>query len=106
MSELEKHNELSILSYEEINDKLSLVCHDINVREQEVLVGAGVNTNSIVGGLANGSICVKTNEESMIIHNLKQELMARTGIEMLAARKRNLARRAARRVQLKQTLTT
>lgn len=88
---------LSDLSYQELNNKLSFVCNEIHLRELEASKDRGVNTNSFLSGLASGSISLTSNEETLTIHNLKQEIMARTGSEMRAARERNIARRAARK---------
>jgi len=95
---------LSAFSYKEITDKLTLITGQINLREINRLKCLGVNTNSMLAGLANGFISVVTSEESQVIYELKQEIMSRTVSEMGAARERNLTRRAARRAEFKSKL--
>jgi hypothetical protein len=94
-------NELSGLTYKEIESKLTLVCDAISEREKKVIQSSCVNTNSMISGFASGSLSTTTKDEVLSIHNLKQELMSRTGSEMERARQRNIARRTARRLALK-----
>jgi hypothetical protein len=91
-------NLLSGLTYQEVSEKLESLGNNISVRESEYIKDAGLNTNSIIDGFLNGSISVITSEESKLMHDLKQELMSRTSSEMKAARERNLARRAVRKI--------
>lgn len=87
----------SHLSYDEAKEMLNNICNEIKLREEKVIEEAGVNTNSTIAGFCNGSLTVKTTEETLLIHNLKQTLMSKTGEQMEAAKQRNLARRAARK---------
>jgi hypothetical protein len=94
-------DQLSGLTYKEIESKLTSVCDTISEREKILIQSSGVNTNSVIAGFANGSLSTTTKDEAFSIHLLKQELMSRTGSEMECARKRNIARRTARRLALK-----
>jgi hypothetical protein len=98
-------NHLSSLSYQEINNELTIICDAINLREIEVSKNSGVNTNSFLSGLANGALSVETDKESLAIYKLKQELMVRSGGQMKEARERNLARRAARKAERTKQIT-
>jgi hypothetical protein len=85
------------LSTQEINTRLLRITADIRAREDALIADAGASTNSIIGGFANGSLTVMTENEMTEIYNLKQGLMSRTGEEMEAAKLRIIARRAARK---------
>ena len=91
-SEVETANEI-----EAVETELVEIVNAVEARNEELVINAGVNTNSIIGGIASGSITTQTEEETQRIYELKQLLMASSQFLQQAARKRNLARRAARR---------
>lgn len=79
--------------------ELTEIVSNVEARNNELVSKAGVNTNSIIGAIASGSISTQTPEETQRIYELKQLLMSCGGYIRHAARQRNLARRAARRTE-------
>ncbi|AUR88344.1 coil containing protein [Vibrio phage 1.112.O._10N.286.46.B11] len=87
----------SKMSVNEIESELSSIVSGVESRNKEQIKKAGVNANSVIGGIASGSISNQTEGETSRIYELKQELMKRGGEIQSAARERNLARREARK---------
>ncbi|QZI89608.1 hypothetical protein SIPHO076v1_p0075 [Vibrio phage PS34B.1] len=81
---------------EVLEAELSEIVETVEVRNQELIADAGFYTNSVIGGIASGSISTQTPEETQRIYELKQALMSIGPFLQQAARQRNLARRAAR----------
>ena len=77
---------------ESAQQELEVIVDEIEDRNNELVKNAGVNANSVIAGIANGSISTQTEWETARIYELKQIIMA--GGEAIAnqARKRNLAR--------------
>jgi hypothetical protein len=94
--------DLSTLTYAEVCSKVDALGNIVAFRESEYLKDAGNHMNSAISGFHGGSLSVTTPEEVTLMHDLKQELMSRTGSEMEAARGRNIARRAARKASFSQ----
>ena len=67
----------------------------VESRNEELVSKSGFYANSVIGGIASGSISTQTPEETQRIYELKQLLMANGAFLQQAARQRNLARRAA-----------
>jgi Mg2+ and Co2+ transporter CorA len=84
-------------SIESLENELSAIVSRIEQRKDNLVSKAGFCANSTIEGLCDGSISVTTDEERDRIHEIKQELMSRTGEIMENARARNLARRAAKK---------
>jgi hypothetical protein len=86
------------VSYQALEDELNDISRQIKMREDALVENAGVNTNSTIAGLHNGAFEVATPDERQRIHDIKQDMMSRTGEQMEAARARNIARRSARKL--------
>ena len=82
---------------ETLEAELVAIVETVEARNQALIADAGFYTNSVIGGIASGSISTQTPEETQRIYELKQALMAIGPYIQQAARQRNLARRAARR---------
>ena len=77
--------------------ELAEIVEAVESRNEELVAKAGVNTNSVIAGIASGSITTQTEEETQRIYELKQLIMASGQFLQIAARKRNLERMARRR---------
>lgn len=91
-SEVETSNEIEAAEIE-----LSEIVEAVQARNDELVAKSGFNTNSVIGGIASGSITTQTEEETQRIYELKKLLMASGQFIQQAARKRNLERMAKRR---------
>lgn len=69
----------------------------VESRNEELVSKSGFYANSVIGGIASGSITTQTQDETQRIYELKQFLMASGQFLQQAARKRNLERMAKRR---------
>lgn len=85
---------------ETLEAELVEIVETVEARNQALIADAGFYANSVIGGIASGSISTQTPEETQRIYELKQALMAIGPFLQQAARQRNLARRAARRTKL------
>lgn len=93
----EKEEQEVVEEVESAQQELEVIVNEIEERNNELVKDAGVNANSVIAGIANGSISTQTEWETARIYELKQIIMA--GGESIAnqARKRNLARIKARK---------
>lgn len=73
------------------------IIETVESRNEELVSKSGFYANSVIGGIASGSITTQTEEETQRIYELKQLLMASGHFLQQAARKRNLDRIAKRR---------
>ena len=90
---------IAIMSAEKIEAvevELVEIVEAVESRNEELVSKSGFYANSVIGGIASGSISTQTPEETQRIYELKQLLMANGAFLQQAARQRNLARRAAR----------
>lgn len=69
----------------------------VESRNEELVSKSGFYANSVIGGIASGSITTQTEEETQRIYELKKLLMASGQFLQQAARNRNLERMAKRR---------
>lgn len=99
ISEIGKDKPVSKMSTQEIEKELNDITSSIDKRKMSMINESGVNANSTAAGLASGSLTVQSESETSRIYELKQELMKRGGDIRAEARKRNLERRAARKVE-------
>lgn len=77
--------------------ELAEIVDAVESRNEELISKSGFYANSVIGGIASGSITTQTEEETQRIYELKQLLMASGQFLQMAARKRNLERMAKRR---------
>ncbi len=91
-SEVENANEIEAAEAELVE-----IVDAVESRNQELVSKSGFYANSVIGGIASGSITTQTEEETQRIYELKQLLMASGQFLQQAARKRNLERMAKRR---------
>ena len=93
----EKEEQGIIEEVESAGKELEVIVNEIESRNKELIKVAGFYANSVIGGIASGSITTQTEEETKRIYELKQLLMASGQFLQQAARRRSLERMAKRR---------
>ena len=95
----EKEEQEVVEEVESAQQELEVIVSEIEDRNNVLVKNAGVNANSVIAGIANGSISTQTEWETARIYELKQIIMAGGNVMAKRARQRNLARREARKAK-------
>ena len=92
-----KNEEQKILEeVENAQQELEVVVCEIEQREKDLIAKAGVNSNSMIAGIASGTITTQTPTETQRIYELKKIIMSGGVAAANQARERSLARVKAR----------
>lgn len=97
---MSKEEEREVVEEVESAEKeLTVIVEKIEERKSALIKEAGININSTIAAIASGAITAQTEWETARIYELKQIIMAGSDVMAKQARKRNLARREARKLR-------